>query len=81
MSKYSKVIIFNNEIEADLMDEILKEKQIPHLIQTYHSEIYDGLFQLNKGWGHIEAEKEYHDEIKSIYNDLKTAQIEEKDIE
>lgn len=81
MSEYSKVIIFNNEIEADLMDEILKEKQIPHLMRSYHSEIYDGLFQLNKGWGHIEAAQEYHDEIKSIYNDLKIAQIEEKDID
>lgn len=81
MSEYSKVIILNNEIEANLMEEILKEKQIPHLMRSYHSEIYDGLFQLNKGWGHIEAEQEYHDEIKSIYNDLKIAQIEKKDIE
>lgn len=71
MEKYKKIIVLNNEIEARLIEEILKERQIPHIIQSYHSAAYDGIFQLNKGWGHIEADVKYEEEIISIYNDLK----------
>ena len=31
-----KILVFKNEIEAMLLDEILTDKQIPHIIRTYH---------------------------------------------
>lgn len=60
--------MFKNEIEAMLLDEILTEKQIPHLIRSYHDSAYDGLWQTQSGWGHIEASEEYAGEILNIYN-------------
>jgi len=74
MKEYKKVITLNNEIEAKLMEEILKEREIPHIIQSYYSFAYGVIFQTNRGWGHIEAESKYYDEIVSIYNDLKSSQ-------
>ncbi len=71
MSKYEKIIVLSNEIEAKLMDEILKDRQIPHMIQSYHSSAYGSIFQFSGGWGHIEAESKYRDQIVSIYNELK----------
>jgi hypothetical protein len=62
--------MFKNEIEAMLLDEILAEKQIPHLIRSYHDSAYDGLWQTQSGWGHIEAPEEYSDEILNIYNHM-----------
>jgi hypothetical protein len=70
MSKPVKILMFKNEIEAMLLDEILTEKQIPHLIRSYHDSAYDGLWQSQSGWGHIEAEEEYRDEILSTYNHM-----------
>jgi hypothetical protein len=70
MSKPIKILMFKNEIEAMLLDEILTEKQIPHLIRSYHDSAYDGLWQTQSGWGHIEAPEEYSDEILSIYNEM-----------
>ena len=47
--------MFKNEIEAMLLDEILTEKHIPHMIRSYHDSAYDGLWQTPTGWGHLEA--------------------------
>jgi hypothetical protein len=53
-----------------LLDEILNEKQIPHLIRSYHDSAYDGLWQTQSGWGHVEAPEEYSDEILKIYSEM-----------
>lgn len=62
--------MFQNQIEAMLLDEILTEKQIPHLLRTYHDSAYDGLWQSQSGWGHIEAPEEFREEIMKIYNEM-----------
>ncbi len=62
--------MFQNEIEAMLLDEILTEKQIPHIIRSYHDSAYDGLWQTPSAWGHIEGPAEYTDEILSTYNEM-----------
>lgn len=64
------MLFFKNEIEAMLLNEILNEKEIPHIIRSYHDSAYDGLWQMQSGWGHVEAPEEYADEIISIYNQM-----------
>ena len=68
--KAVKILVLNNEIEAKLLSEILKDRNIPHLIRSYHDSVYDGLWQIQSGWGHIEAPQEYKEQILSIYNEL-----------
>lgn len=70
MSKHVKILLFQNEIEAMLLNEILTDKEIPHLIRSYHDSAYDGLWQSQSGWGHIEAPEEYKEEIITIYNTM-----------
>ena len=65
-----KILVFNNEFEAKLLDEILNEKVIPHLIRSYHDSAYDGLWQTQSGWGHLEAAEEYQEEILQIYKEM-----------
>ncbi len=71
MEKTGKVVTLENEIEAQLIHSILEERNIPHIVHTYHRMAYDGLFQLTGGWGHIEALPRYHDEIISVYKSIK----------
>ena len=54
---YVKVDILENEIEAQLLDSILNERNIPHHIQSYHDTAYDGLFQAQKGWGCVKLSR------------------------
>jgi hypothetical protein len=70
MSNPVKILKFNNEIEAMLLDEILTEKQIPHLIRSYHDSAYNGLWQTQSGWGHLEAPEEYAEEIRNTYDQM-----------
>ena len=70
MYKNVKILILNNEIEANLIDGLLKEKEIPHLIRSYHDSAMDGLWQMQSGWGHLEAPEEFKDEILKIYSEM-----------
>jgi hypothetical protein len=65
-----KILTFNNEFEAMLLDGLLKEKDIPHIIRSYHDSAYDGLWQMQISWGHLEAPEEYSDEILEIFNTM-----------
>ena len=70
MEKPGKILILNNEFEAKLLEEILTEKNIPFMIRSYHDSVYDGLWQIQSGWGHLEAPLEYKDEILKIYSEM-----------
>jgi len=71
MEDFTKVIILENDIEANLLDSILDERGIPHIMQSYYDTAYDGLYQTQKGWGHVSAPASYHQEIKEIVFDLR----------
>ena len=70
MDKYVKIAVLKNEIQAGIITEILSDQKIPHVIISYHDSAYDGLWQMQKGWGHIDAPEEYRDEIISILNEI-----------
>ena len=70
MSGVEKIVVLGNEVEARLLDSILTDRGIPHVIASYYDSAYDGLFQASRGWGHVEAPAEYRDEIVAIHNDL-----------
>ena len=69
---YTKVDILESEIEAQLLDSILNERGIPHHIRSYHDTAYDGIYQVQKGWGEIYAPPSYHEEIKTILHAVRS---------
>ena len=71
MEEYVRVAILENEIESCLLDSILNERGIPHLLRSYHDTAYDGLYQTQKGWGHVSAPRAYCEEIQEILSDLR----------
>ena len=66
MGPYEKITSLENIVEAQLIESILKEKGIPHRIRSFHDTAYDGLFQLQKGWGEIYGPKELKEEILDV---------------
>ena len=63
---YQKVAVLETIIEAQLVTSILEEQLIPHRVRSYHDTAYDGLFQMQKGWGEIWAPAERCQEILTI---------------
>jgi hypothetical protein len=71
MEDYTSVTLLDNEFEAQLLGSVLTERGVPHLLRSYHDTAFDGLFQVQKGWGHVSAPPAYHDEILEIVNDIR----------
>jgi hypothetical protein len=69
--EYKKVAILENEFEAQLLESVLSERNIPHLLRSYHDTAFDGLFQTQKGWGYVSAPQGYQDEIKQTLSELR----------
>jgi hypothetical protein len=72
MNEYTKVTLLDNEFEAQLLESILTERGVPHLLRTYHDTAFNGLFQAQKGWGHVSAPAGYHDEIREVIDDIRS---------
>ena len=70
MPKTVRILVFNNEIEAKLLSEILTDKNIPYMIRSYHDSAYDGLFQMHTGWGILESPEKFKEEILKIYGEM-----------
>jgi hypothetical protein len=71
MEDYTKIATLENEIEAGLLDSILTERNVPHLMRSYYDTAYNGLFQTQKGWGYVSAPEGYKEEIMEILTDVR----------
>ena len=72
MDELEKIAVLENEVQAQLLDSILTEREIPHVMKSYHDSAYDGVFQGTRGWGHIEAPESHRQEILDILRDMNT---------
>lgn len=52
---FEKAAVLESPFEAQLAASIMEEEAIPHMIRSYHDTAYDGLFQMQKGWGEVRA--------------------------
>lgn len=73
MDRTVKILVIGTAIEANLLEGLLKERNIPHIIRSYHDSAYDGLFQMQSGWGQLDAPEEFREEIIEIYKSISEA--------
>ncbi len=71
MEGFEKILVLDNEVEAHLLGSLLEDRNIPHLMRSYHDSAYDGLWQSQQGWGHVEAPERFRETILEIYRNLK----------
>ncbi len=71
MDSFAKIAVLDNDVEARLIESILNELGIPHVLQTYRDTAYDGLFQTQKGWGQINAPASCQEEILEVLSEVR----------
>ena len=71
MTNPKRVATLDNEIQARLLSALLDEEGITHLLRSYHDSAYDGLFQTERGWGHVEADEKDADRILELIAGMK----------
>jgi hypothetical protein len=74
--KFIRITKLENAIEAQLIQSILDQHQIPHRIRSYYDTAYDGLFQMQKGWGELTAPAQYKQEIFDIVEDIRSGRTD-----
>ena len=77
--KFIRIMILENAIEAQVVGSILNQYQIPHRVRSFYDTAYDGLFQVQKGWGELMAPEPYKQEILDIVKDIQSTPHEEND--
>jgi hypothetical protein len=70
--RLEKAAVLDNEVQAELMDGVLSDRKIPHIMQSYHDSALDGLYQMGKGWGVILAPLSYKEEILAALADVRS---------
>ena len=81
MNDFKKILTIENEIEAQLLDSILTDYEIPHCIKSFYDSAYTGIYQSQKGWGRVEAPETFRDEIMEIYKNLSSGEEESTETE
>jgi hypothetical protein len=69
--RFEKITVLDNEVQAELMDEVLSGRKIPHIMQSYYDSALDGIFQTGKGWGVILAPAPFREEILAALADIR----------
>ncbi len=65
-----RVHVLSNQIEAMVLHDVLEDRGIPHVIESYRDTAYDGLFQATRGWGAVVVREEDADRAAAL---IKTA--------
>ena len=74
--KFIRIVILENAIEAQLVGSILDQRQVPHRIRSFYDTAYNGLFQMQKGWGELSSPPIYKQEILDIVEEIRSQQSE-----
>jgi fructose/tagatose bisphosphate aldolase len=69
---FVKIAVLENSIEAQVLCSFLDEHKIPYRLRSYYDTAYDGLFQVQKGWGEINAPLSYRQDILGILDSFRT---------
>ncbi len=75
-ARWDKVAVMEHEVEAERLDVELNNRKIPHLLQSYYDSALDGLYQSARGWGHVQAPREYKEAVLSVLEDIRQARSE-----
>lgn len=70
MDQFEKILDLNNEFEAERLEEILKEKNIPFGIVPVSDSAFGSIEILKNGWGYLEAPPRFKNEILEIYAEI-----------
>ncbi len=69
--RLERIATLDSEVQAGLVDAVLSDRGIPHLMQTYHDSAYDGIFQTQQGWGVLLAPPQFKAEVLAVVQDVK----------
>ncbi len=71
--KRDDIIELANRFEAERFAAIMEQEEIPCSIVSRHSTVYDGIFQLQEGWGFAEIPPEYREKAAALLEEYRNS--------
>ncbi len=71
-TEFVAVSVLESLIEAQVLEGVLTEENIPHEIRSFHDTAYDGLFQTQKGWGQVLAPASRKADVRDLINAIRS---------
>ena len=69
LEEYEAVQALANLVEADLMEKLLTEANIPFFIREWHDVNDDGIWVEQNGWGWVLGRKVDEERIRTMYRE------------
>ena len=70
MSQLERIALIMDDQHAQLVARALEELGVTHVLRSYHDSAYDGLFQSQTAWGHVEAPPADRELVETVVRDL-----------
>ncbi len=67
--KYENVLVLANLVEANLMESLLKDEDIPFYVREWKDINFDGVWTDQKGYGWLMGRKADEERIRRIYTE------------
>lgn len=68
---WARVAVLQSEVEARRLELELNQRGIPHVLVSYEDSAFDGLYQMGRGWGHIETPPEQAEAVRALVTELR----------
>lgn len=69
--KTKQIMQLNNQFEADVLADVLRDNDIPAIFSPYDDMIFGETFNEFKGWGSVWAEPQYEEQIKEFAAEIR----------
>lgn len=66
---YENILVLADIVEADLMEQLLKDEEIPFYVRPWRDINFDGVFEMQKGFGWLIGRSADKERINTIYTD------------
>jgi hypothetical protein len=67
---FATIAVLDNEIEAQVLDDVLTDRHIPHRMVSYGDSAFGGVFQGAGGWGRVDAPAAFRAEVEAVIAEI-----------
>lgn len=75
--KTKQIMQLNNQFEADVLADVLRDNGIPVIFRPYDDQIFGETFNEFKGWGSVWAEPQYETQIKELAAEIRRDTVDD----
>ena len=72
-------LTLDNQVEASLLDMLLLQDGVPHLLRSFQDRAYGRLWQFQNGWGYVETPARYASGVRVLLDLIRSNKFTESE--